>query len=135
MTASPPGIEIALRPSRSKAALLIGAHGAALLAVWLADLHWLWSLTLSAALAVSMGWALHRHRYDPVTGLAWQAGDWRILLNNRWEPITIKGEALVTPRLILMRYQHTGGRGSLWLTADNTDPEQLRKLRVLLKNA
>ena len=131
-----------LQPRRSRCllGLLVGVHLLAGAALALARLHPLWTVPLSAAVAVSLTRALGRH-WRPSSGAAlrsavWQADDtWSLVDHDgRQWPSDRWDAPLVHPRLVMLRFRQGRTRcRCLLLCPDAIDPEQLRRLRVRLR--
>lgn len=130
--AGSPPLEMALRPSRLLALILVAGHALALAAPWLAGLPSGLAAGLSLAVAASAVWQARQ----------WWRGARRLRLQARQARLefdtgqVVEGEAQpgwVLPGFIALDVQPTAGRRQgVLLLADSASPEALRQLRAVL---
>lgn len=117
------------------ALFLTGLHLLALLAVWANPLP-LW-IKIALSLGVAFGFRLHfsgsgKGLKSPVERLLWHTGQppWRLTLPDGAEIDAELSGAVVTPWFVVMRWR---GGLALLLCRDSLDPDEFRRLRVLLR--
>ena len=126
-------LELTLRPSRVYAAVLVLAHGLALLGIWLAAMP-AWAKAL-AALALAAGgiYSWREHLHSPRGLRVSQSGQVE-LLDDEWLDVQIKGRSVVLPWLVSLPLARDSGktlRLSIW--PDSAEPDLLRKLRTWVR--
>ncbi|RRJ85161.1 protein YgfX [Aestuariirhabdus litorea] len=111
-----------------------------LLGLWLsAPLVPLVKLLGAALLCGQLIFWLGRHyllcRVGSVRALGHDGQQWWLVAGDLRETVTPTGEAWVSPRLTMLSFrgQESGRRYPVLLFADSADPEQLRRLRLLLR--
>lgn len=126
-------LELTLRPSRVYAAVLVLAHGLALLGVWLAAMP-AWAKALAVlALAVGGFYLWREHARSP-RGLRVSLSGQVELLDDEWREVQIKGQPVVLRWLVSLPLARESGktlRLSIW--PDSAEPDLLRKLRAWLR--
>lgn len=126
-------IELAMRPSRIYAGILLLAHGLALTGLWLAELP-LTVRLIATGLLMMGAYVLWRTEHVGPRGLrVTQSGQIEIFMND-WQPAVIKGQPVALPWLVSLTAQPENGKACrLMIWPDTVDADSLRKLRVWLK--
>lgn len=114
---------------------MVITHLLAATAVWLAALPWWGSLLLAATVLLHLWQILQKQWFRPgERELRYRGGDWSLRDENGEEPLHPAGEWLVTSWLIVLRFKRAdGSRLDLVLPPDSAPPDELRRLRVLLR--
>jgi hypothetical protein len=131
---SSPAVQLRIGKSRLRAVLYAALCVATLYALWgIYARGYLILAWLLAPLATGLLWRL---RHDARVGveLCWQQGRWTLQQGTQQRVITLTRHSTATPWVIYLAFSElpTGHRGQLWLYADSTSAEQLRRLRVRL---
>ena len=126
-------LELAIRPSRVYAGILLLACSLAVSGIWLAAVP-AWGkvmMALGLILALFYYW---RKGLSGIQGLRIaQSGQIEILLSG-WQPAVITGLPVVLPWLVsLVVLPEAGKARRLMIWPDAVDPDSARKLRVWLK--
>lgn len=134
-------LNLELRPSPILAALLVFAHGGALVLLVLLPLAWWWRMLLAVALLWSLWLSLNRHALrrgeSAITRLVWESDDTWLLkrADGKEQRARLKPGSYASPRLVILNFG--GGRfrwpRSVVLLPDAADAEGLRKLRARLQ--
>jgi toxin CptA len=126
--------EIELKPSRLLGLLLLGMAALALLAIRDAALPGIVQLAL-AVVVIGLGirgWRQTRH-----PAALRMVADGRLQgmdEQGEWRDVEVLGDSLVSPALIVLRYRASPSHvRSLTLLPDSAVPDDLRRLRVLLR--
>jgi toxin CptA len=126
--------EIELKPSRLLGMLLLGMAALALTAVCSSALPGAVQLALSAALIGVIGWNWQQDLHSEALRLTAAGRLQSMDEQGEWGDVEVLGDSLVTPALIVLRYQPPDGHvRSLTLLPDSTTPDNLRRLRVSLR--
>lgn len=140
MQRSFPPLRIHLSPSPWLARYIHALHGALLLFCLFLPLPWPWRLL--AACAVVIGWRFAWQRHVAGVGesgfeaIEWQSdGDWWLQEGSGCShPVTLLAGSFVSNWMVVLRFRLGRFRHrQLILLADNTDADQLRRLRVRLR--
>lgn len=121
-----------MRQSRLLLALVIGAHGLALLALWLTALSTAWKTAPAFVLIAS---AIHyfRRLQDGITALEADGSGYRLLDRGTWLDVQMR-HALVTATLTVIEFKQANGRPlSLVLLPDSIAADDYRRLRIWLR--
>lgn len=126
-------LRVTLNPSRQLRLWLAGLHLVAGIALWLAELPFLWQLTGTALLAVSL--THYRRPGAPVTLRGKPDGILEIQREGDWEPIELLPDSLVLPALTVLRYRVPIERRvrTVVILADSLPGEDFRRLRVWVR--
>lgn len=126
-------LELTLRPSRVYAAVLLLAHGLALIGAWLAALQVWMQAALTLALAASLIW-MRREISSSPRGLRVSHSGRLELLDGEWRGAQIRGRPVVLPWLLRLELALEDGEvRRIALLPDSAETDSLRKLRVWLK--
>lgn len=137
---SAPALDLELRPSARLAALVLGSHAAALLALaWPSQLPLLLRLPLAAAVFLSLArsWPEVRLRgVRAIRRLGWngELGWWCTMGAAPPRPAELLAGAVLLPGLIVLRLRTGAGTRALVIPSDGAPPEALRRLRVHLRH-
>jgi toxin CptA len=132
-------VEVEVRASRWLIGYLLGAHAAAILAVLASGLPKGPALAVSMLVAASLAaTVLGLWRNGGLIGLRGArlgADGWQILSpHGAWSPARLRGESLVMPGLLILRFDSAdGARRCLIAAPDSLDGETARRLRVALR--
>lgn len=127
-------LDLSIQPSWCAFSLYCGFHLCALSGLYFAGLD----LTLKLFLILAVGLNCYhccRHSLllDPravVRLQAWQ-GNWVVYLaNGECRPVTLKGEVIIWPHLLVAHFKAGRNRYSLLLLPDNTSKDDHRRARV-----
>jgi len=123
-------LELAIRPSRVYAGVLLIACSLAVTGIWLAAIP-AWGqvlMTLGLIPAILLYW---RKGLSSIQGLRiTQSGQIEILQLD-WQSATIKGQPVVLPWLVSLKVAPGGGKARrLMIWPDAVDKDSARKLRV-----
>ena len=130
-----------LQPGRSRllAVFLLTIHVLALVALIPLPLEVWWKLAIVGGLLVDLGWSYRLHAVktsgSAIVEAVWDGeGIWQLSLGNgdQVEAVLLP-DSVVTLSLVVLNFRGNGRRRSLVLTIDNTDAEQLRRLRARLR--
>lgn len=123
--------QITTRPSLWARSLLLAAHGAAGLALGLADLPVTFQVVGTTLLTAS---ALHYWRSRPGLRLRCKADGalecWR---GEAWQRVEVHPDAVVLPWLVVLAWREKGKTRRLMIPRDALAAEEHRHLRVWLK--
>ncbi|TQV84043.1 hypothetical protein FKG94_05090 [Exilibacterium tricleocarpae] len=127
-------LAITLQPSRQLVYYAVACHLLAITALLLAALPWL----LVSVAAPALGWHLchwlRRHRRRLPSALYCEGERWSVDIDRRNYSLTLAGEQVIWPWLIIMRGRLATRRACvLVLPPDAADPDDLRRLRVRLR--
>jgi hypothetical protein len=134
-------IRASLRPSRLLAAGLVLAHTAAAATVFPLEVDVTWKALLAAAILASLVRGLHRHALLRSSGsiveLEIHDREYACVrtLGGEWREARILGTTCVTPALTAINLKVNARRTATHalLVRDNVNPEDFRKIRVLLR--
>lgn len=128
-------VSVQLCPSRQLATFMVLAHVLAVAGLCLSSLPaWLCVLVAATVLIhLQRSW----HTWFLASAereLRYRNGDWFLLEQRDEQPLTPLGEWLVTSWLVVLQFRRQNGkRLSLVLPPDAAQPDELRRLRVLLR--
>ncbi|MHB0991436.1 MAG: protein YgfX [Burkholderiales bacterium] len=124
---------MSLRQSKRLLALVVSAHGLALLAVWFAALTPIWQIPATVVLTGSAIHYFRRLHKDGITALEADDSCYRLLDRGAWLDVQMR-HALVTATLTVIEFKQTNGRRrSLVLLPDSLAADDYRRLRVWLR--
>jgi hypothetical protein len=126
-------LELTLRPSRVFAAVLVLAHGLAMLGIWLAALPVSVKALMTAALVAGALWSWREHSRSPRGLRVSQSGQLEVL-DDAWQSASIEGQPVVLLWYVTLKLAPESGKTRrLALLPDCTEADGFRKLRVWLK--
>jgi toxin CptA len=107
-------------------------HGAAAMAVWMADMDWRYRVVMWTAVAF---WLLLFLRKKPHATLRCRDdGGLDVRTGEHWQPVSLLPDSLVWPWLVVLRYRQEGRRAvSVPLLQDSMSAEEFRRLKVWAK--
>jgi len=135
-------ITITFKSSRIARYLHIFVLLLALVALWLCGLNlWIKLLLTIALLCIGM-WQYQQLKQLTVSMLGLEQEQWWALIRNQRTPVELVDEQLVLPWLIVLNFRvdesgekNSGKKYTLALWSDMAHADDLRRLRVLLRNA
>lgn len=132
---------ITLQPSRMAFYLHRAILLLSLLALWLCGLSWWWKVAISAALLAAAlfyekKWHETKHKQLPVSALGCEQAQWWVLVGDDKRLVELVGAQVVLSWLVVlsMREKNSGKKYALALWPDMACGEDLRRLRVWLRN-
>lgn len=138
---SAPPLVLERRPSRLLALFLLIVHAAALAALGTPLQLPVWvRLLLGAAVALSMVFTLRREALllsgGSVTRFGWSEADgwWLQTRAGVRRRMRLRADSVVLPNVMVLRFGSRWRRRTLVLPSDGADPQDLRRLRVRLRN-
>jgi hypothetical protein len=129
-----PTLSIHARPSRRLFLLLAALHGGALLAPWATGLPL--PLRLAASLAALPGSLRLLRKWREDAGgwlIGYRDGAWSLAAGGPVRPAGLLEDTVVWEHLLVLRLRADGRSHSLVLLADSCPPDELRRLRVVLR--
>lgn len=139
MTFSGDHLEVSIRPSKWHCGLLAVVHLLALVALGWAGFALPVMLLVGLAVLASLGYTLWRFGLlrdsRSVIRLVWHSGTWQLVLGTGTIlPVDLDATTVVLGWLVVANFRDaTGRRYAVALLPDSASPDQLRRLRVLLK--
>ena len=139
MSFSADHLEVTLRPSKWHGVLLTLVHLLALVALGFAGLEpWL-AVALGLAVLASFARSLLRscllRDAGSVVRIAWHDGQWQLVTGaGNLVPVSLDPSVVVLSWLVIVHFRDANRRRyTVVLLPDSTSPDELRRLRVLLK--
>lgn len=128
-------VRLQLQPSRQLAGGVVITHLLATAAVWLSVLPRWVSLLITLAVLLHLWHWLQGHWLGlDNRELRYRGGEWSLSSESGEASLRPLGEWLVTSWLIVLRFTQADGRQlNLVLPPDSGPPEELRRLRVVLR--
>lgn len=126
-------LELAIRPSRVYAGVLLIACSLAVTGIWLAAMP-AWGQALMTLGLILAAWHHWRNDLSDMQGLrVTQSGQIEILQAD-WRPAVIEGQPVVLPWLVSLKVVPQGGKAHrLMIWPDAVDTDSARRLRAWLK--
>jgi|SRR5690606_8106623 len=126
---------ISLKPSRMAVVLPVALTGLALIAMGLSGLSWAlkgWSMLLLISVSV---YYFHKSQQLRITAIGYGSQQLWLMRSQEKIAIELQDEQLVLSWLVVMQWREKerGKKGALALWPDSAHPEDLRRLRVLLR--
>jgi toxin CptA len=126
-------LTLIIRPSRQLLLGLVGLHGMALAASWLA--HWPMPFQVLLSMVLLASASFHLRPRQTVILRCQRDGQLAIQADNTWVPVTPTYAQVLLPFLTLLRYRFDDKAPALHLLVlpDCLTPEDFRRLRVWLR--
>jgi hypothetical protein len=126
-------LELAIRPSRVYAGVLLIACSLALAGIWLAAIP-VWGQALMTLGLIPAAWRYWRNGLPAVRGLRITQSGQIEILQTGWQSAVIKGQPVVLPWLVSLKVAPEGGKARrLMIWPDAVDADSARRLRAWLK--
>jgi hypothetical protein len=113
----------------------------AMVALWLCGLLWWLKLLFTMALLCAALWQHGKQKQLPLQAIVYEQGQWWALIHNHKTVIELVHAQLVLPWLMVLNFRineagekNSGKKQTLVLWPDMASPEDLRRLRVWLRN-